>query len=77
MKRFSQNAANKIWNELSINRNEAILDKFMKGLYNESEHGITGTKVNISGMDGKLTDEISWEHLEELRVYYTKLDKME
>jgi hypothetical protein len=77
MRRFNQNDAKKIWNELSINWNEVSLEKFMRGLDIESEPGEADAKARILANAGKWTDETSWAHLEELRDYYTRLDKME
>ncbi len=75
MKKNSQNPAKEIRNVLSINWNEASLDKFISGLYIESEEGVAGTKSNNSDYDRKRTDETSWAHLEDLHDYYTKLGK--
>jgi hypothetical protein len=77
MRRFNQSDAKKIWNELSINWNEVSLEKFMRGLDIEAELAGKDTKTRILANEGKWTDETSWAHLEELRDYYSRLDKME
>jgi len=76
MKWSDQNDSNEIWKEFSTNWNEVSLDKFMSGLNIETEHGITHEKAYISGKDEKLTDETSWAHLQELRDYYSRLNKL-
>ncbi len=76
MNRFTQKAVKKIRNELSINWDEVSLDKFMKGLNVEPEHGITDNNMNVTENDGRLADELAWAHLEDLRDYYTRLDKI-
>ena len=76
MNKSTQNAVRKIWNELSINWDEVSLDKFMKELYVEPENGITDTNMNVSENEGRLGDELAWAHLEDLRDYYSRHDKM-
>jgi len=76
MNRITQNAAKKIWNELSINWDEVSLDNFMKGLNVDPENGISDNKINVTETDGRLGDELAWAHLEDLRDYYTRNDKM-
>ncbi len=72
MNKFTQKAVKKIWNELSINWEEVSLDKFMKGLNDEPENGITDTNMKATENDGRLADELAWAHLEDLRDYYTR-----
>ena len=76
MNKFTQKTVKRIWNELSINWDEVSLDKFMKGLNVDPEHGITDTSMNVTENDGRLADELAWAHLEDLRDYYTRHDKM-
>jgi len=76
MNKFTQNAVKKIWNELSINWDVVSLDKFMQGLNDEPENGITDANMNVTENDGRLADELAWAHLEDLRDYYTRHDKM-
>jgi hypothetical protein len=77
MKRFNQNNAKRIGEELHIDWNEVNLDEFTRGLNIELEHGSKDPQTDVTGNDGRLTGEIAWAHLKEFPDYYTRLAKME
>ena len=77
MKKFNQNTAKRIGNELHINWTEIKLSEFTRGLNVELEHGSKDSKTNVTDNDGKLTGEIALAHLKEFPDYYTRLSKME
>lgn len=77
MKRFNQNNAKQIGNDLHINWKEVNLSEFTRGLNVELEHGSKDPQTNVTDNDGKLTGEIAWAHLKEFPDYYTRLAKME
>ena len=77
MKKFDQNNAKRIGNNLGINWKEVSLDQFTKGLNVELEHGSIDPQTNVTHNDGKLTGEIALAHLKEFPDYYTRLHKME
>lgn len=77
MKKFNQNNAKRIGNDLHINWKDVSLDQFTKGLNVELEHGLKDPQTNVTDNDGKMTGEIAWAHLKEFPDYYTRLAKME
>lgn len=77
MKRFNQNNAKQIGNDLNINWKQISLSEFTTGLNVELEHGSRDPQTNVTDNDGKLTGEIALAHLKELPDYYTRLSKME
>ena len=77
MKKFDENDAKRIGNNLGINWKEVSLDQFTKGLNVELEHGSTDPQTNVTDNSGKLTGEIALAHLKEFPDYYTRLHKME
>ena len=77
MKKFDENDAKRIGNDLGINWKEVSLDQFTKGLNVELEHGSKDPQTDVTGNNGKLTGEIALAHLKEFPDYYTRLHKMD
>jgi hypothetical protein len=77
MKKFNQNDAKRIGEDLHVNWKEIHLGEFTKGLNVELEHGSKDPQTNITGNNGKLTGEIALAHLKEIPDYYIRLAKME
>ena len=77
MKKFDENNAKRIGNNLGINWKEVSLDQFAKGLNVELEHGSIDLQTDVTDNDGKLTGEIALAHFKEFPDYYTRLHKME
>lgn len=77
MKKFNQNDAKRIGEDLHLNWKEVNLVEFTKGLNVELEHGSRDKQTNVTDNNGKLTGEIAWAHLKEFPDYYTRLAKME
>lgn len=77
MKKFNENDAKRIGDDLHINWKEISLSEFTLGLNVELEHGSIDQQTNVTNNDEKLTGEIAWAHLNEFPDYYTRLAKME
>ena len=77
MKKYDQQHAKEIGDDLGINWNEVELDEFTKGLNVELEHGTRYPETNVTNNDEKVTGKIAWAHLKEFPDYYTRLEKME
>jgi hypothetical protein len=77
MKKFSEENAKVIGDDLGINWKEVKLDEFTKGVNIEMEHGTRYPETNVTNNDGNMTGKIAWAHLKEFPDYYTRLEKLE
>jgi len=76
---FTAEEAQAVADQLGINF-ETIgynLEQFRMGMDVELEHGTVNKKTNVTNDDGLLTGKIALAHLNELKDYYTRLDRME
>jgi len=77
-RRFTQEEAKRIGDQIGINWNEVDVEQFRRGLEVELEHGSAwGEDTNVTNDDPLITGKIAWAHLKEIPDYYTRLDKME
>lgn len=76
-KKFTNEEAKRIGDELDINWDEVNLDEFRIGLGVELEHGTHDLETNVTDDDEILTGKIALAHLREFPDYYTRLEKLE
>lgn len=74
---FSSQKAKEIGDQLGIDWVLFDIEQFRMGLDVELEHGTINTKTNVTNDDPILTGKIALAHLNEIRDYYTRLEKME
>lgn len=76
-KRFTDEEAKRIGDELGIDWDEVQLREFRMGLAVELEHGIHDPETNVTDDDEILTAKIALAHLREFPDYYTRLKELE
>ena len=74
---FSVEEARSIGMQLGIDWAKIDLEQFRRGLEVELEHGARDPETNVTNDDPVLTGKIAWAHLNEIRDYYTRLDRLE
>ena len=76
-KKFTDEEAKRIGDELGIDWDEVQLSEFRMGLGVELEHGSHDPETNVTNNDEVLTGKIALAHLREFPDYYTRLEKLE
>jgi len=76
-KKFTNEEAIKIGNQLGITWKEFNVDEFRRGMDVELEHGAHDSRTNVTNDDALMTGKIAWAHLIEFPDYYDRLEKME
>lgn len=76
-KSFTAEEAKKIGESLGIDWSMFDVEQFRRGLDVELEHGWRDPRTNVTDDDPLKTGKIALAHLNEIRDYYTRLDKME
>jgi hypothetical protein len=76
-KKFTDEEAKRIGDEMGIDWNEVDLSEFRIGLGVELEHGSRDPETNVTNDDEILTGKIALAHLREFPDYYTRLEKLE
>lgn len=76
-KKFTNEEAKRIGDELRIDWGEVELSEFRMGLGVELEHGSHDPETNVTDNDEILTGKIALAHLREFPDYYTRLEKLE
>jgi hypothetical protein len=76
-KKFTDEEAKRIGDELGINWNDVELSEFRIGLGVELEHGSRDPETDVTNNDEILTGKIALAHLREFPDYYTRLEKLE
>lgn len=76
-KKFTDEEARTIGEQIGIDFNEYSLEEFRMGLTVELEHGSNDPDTNVTNDDELLTGKIAWAHLKEIPDYYTRLHTME
>jgi hypothetical protein len=76
-KKFTDDEAKRIGDELGINWSEIDLGEFRMGLGVELEHGSRDPDTDVTNNDEILTGKIALAHLREFPDYYTRLEKLE
>jgi len=76
-KSFSPEEAKEIGDRLGIKWDKWNVDQFRRGLDVELEHGVRTPDTNVTNDNGELTGKIALAHLNEIRDYYDRLEKLE
>jgi Ca2+-binding EF-hand superfamily protein len=76
-KKFTEEEAKRIGDEIGIDWDEVELSEFLTGLGVEMEHGSHDPETNVTDDDEILTGKIALAHLREFPDYYTRLEKLE
>ena len=76
-KKFTNEEAKLIGDELGIDWDVVDLEEFRMGLGVELEHGLHDPETNVTDDDEILTAKIALAHLREFPDYYTRLEKLE
>lgn len=76
-KRFTNEEAKRIGEELGIKWDKFDVDQFRRGMNVELEHGLHDPHTNVTNDDPLMTGKIALAHLNEFPDYYDRLEKME
>ena len=76
-KHFTAEEAKEIGEKLGITWDKFDVEEFRMGMDVELEHGTVDSNTNVSNDDPLVTGKIALAHLNEIRDYYTRLEKME
>ena len=76
-RKISEEEARKVGSTLKIDWSRVDLQQFRRGLEVELEHGARDPETNVTNDDLVLTGKIALAHLNEIKDYYTRLDRME
>lgn len=76
-KHFTAEQAKEIGEKLGVDWTKWDVEQFRRGMDVELEHGTVDSNTNVSDDDPLTTGKIALAHLNEIRDYYTRLDKME
>jgi len=76
-KEFTNEEAKQIGEQLGIKWDKFDVDQFRRGMNVELEHGMRDPNTNVSNDDPLITGKITLAHLNEIRDYYDRLEKME
>ncbi len=74
---FTSEDAKKVGEMLGIDWSMFDVEQFRMGMDVELEHGMVDPHTNVTDDDPLLTGKIALAHLNEIRDYYTRLEKME
>ena len=74
---FTAEEAKKVGEMLGIDWSMFDVEQFRMGMDVELEHGTVDPHTNVTDDDPLLTGKIALAHLNEIRDYYTRLEKME
>ena len=74
---FTNEEAKQIGEQLGIKWDKFDVDQFRRGMNVELEHGMRDPNTNVSNDDPLITGKIALAHLNEMRDYYDRLEKME
>jgi len=74
---FTSEEAKEIGEQLGIKWDKFDIEEFRKGLDIELEHGTIDSATNVTNDDPLTTGKITLAHLNEIRDYNTRLEKME
>lgn len=74
---FTAEKAKEIGEKLGVDWTFFDVEQFRRGMDVELEHGTVDLNTNVTNDDPLMTGKIALAHLNEIRDYYTRLDKME
>ena len=69
--------AKEIGEKLGVKWDMFNIDQFRRGMNVELEHGTVDPNTNVTNDDALITGKITLAHLNEIRDYYDRLEKME
>ena len=75
--KFTAEEAKEIGEKIGIKWDMFDVEQFRRGMDVELEHGTVDSNTNVSDDDPLTTGKIALAHLNEIRDYYTRLEKME
>lgn len=75
--KFSAEEARGVGEQLGIKWDVFNVDQFRRGMDVELEHGTVDSNTNVTDDDPLMTGKIALAHLNEIRDYYDRLEKME
>jgi len=76
-KSFTKKEAKEIGEKLGIIWDKFDVEQFRKGMDVELEHGTVDENTNVTNDDPLMTGQIALAHLNEIRDYYDRLERME
>lgn len=76
-KHFTAKEAKKIGEQLGVKWDKWDVDQFRRGMDVELEHGTRDALTNVTNDDALMTGKIALAHLNEIRDYYDRLEKLE
>ncbi len=76
-KEFTTEEAKQLGEELGVQWDKFDVEQFRMGLDVELEHGTAHRVTNVTNDNSEMTAKIALAHLNEIRDYYTRLEKME
>jgi hypothetical protein len=76
-KEFTEQEAKEVGEQLGVKWDIFDVDQFRRGMDVELEHGTVDPNTNVSNDDALTTGKITLAHLNEIRDYYDRLEKME
>lgn len=76
-KHFTAEEAQRVGEILGVDWSLWDVEQFRMGMDVELEHGSVDSHTNVTDDDPLLTGKIALAHLNEIRDYYTRLEKME
>ena len=74
---FTSEEAKKIGEQLGIKWDKFDIEEFRKGMNIELEHGTVDPATNVTNDNPLTTGKITLAHLNEIKDYNTRLEKME
>ncbi len=74
---FTEQEAKEIGEKLGVEWDKFDVEEFRKGLNIELEHGTIDPATNVTNDDPLITGKITLAHLNEIKDYNTRLEKME
>ncbi len=74
---FTTEEAKEIGEQLGIKWDKFDIEEFRKGMNIELEHGTVDSATNVTNDDPLTTGKITLAHLNEIKDYNTRLEKME
>lgn len=76
-KKFSEEKAREIGEELGVIWDKFNVEQFRKGMDVELEHGTINENTNVTNNDPLITGKIALAHLNEFPDYYDRLEELE
>jgi len=75
--KFTAEEVKEVGEQLGVKWDLFDVDQFRRGMDVELEHGTVDENTNVTDDDSLMTGKIALAHLNEIRDYYDRLEKME